>query len=133
MDQQTSTADDCGRVESEIGTVTLAGTPTEVIAMAPEPGESPDGVDFHPRTLEEIRAEHGLGEEWEPRFTANTPVAEQKADEYEQLGFEARVFPHPEDVGRKAMPGRGDRCVVYTRDASESDSEGGGPLDDDLF
>lgn len=85
--------------------------------------------DIEPRTLAEIRDTHGLDDEWEPRFTANTPEAEQKAAEYEDLGFEARVYPHPDDVSRGQPPGRGDRCVVYTRPAD--DEEGG--LDDDLF
>lgn len=93
---------------------------------------APDDLQgFTPKTLEEIREEHGLGEEWEPRFTADTPIAEQKAAEYEELGFEAEVFPHPEDVGRGQMPGRGDRCVVYTREKQDDAVIGG--LDDDLF
>lgn len=106
--------------------------------MAPEgpgTGSPGDGIDVHPKTLEEIREEHGLGEEWEPRFTADTPIAERKAAEYEELGFEARVFPHPEDAGRTRIPDRNDRCVVYTRDraADDADDGDGGPLDDDLF
>lgn len=96
----------------------------------PAPGDGLEG--FTPKTLEEIREEHGLGPEWESRFTADTPVAEQKAEEYEELGFEARVFPHPEDVGRGQIPGRGDRCVVYTRERGDDEDYGGG-LDDDLF
>lgn len=91
-----------------------------------------DAVDgFEPRALDEIREEHGLGEDWQPRFAADTPRAERKAEEYEEMGFEARVFPHPDDVGRGEMPGRGDRCVVYTR-PPETDTEGGF-VDDELL
>lgn len=87
---------------------------------------------FKPKSLEEIRDEHGLSAEWEPRFAADTPRAEEKAEEYEAMGFDAEVFPHPDDVSRGQMPGRGDRCVVYTRERDEDDSEGGF-VDDDIF
>lgn len=97
--------------------------------------EGSDGAaefpEFKPKTLEAIREEHGLGEEWQPRFTADTPIAEQKAEEYREVGYEAEVFPHPDDVGRGQVPGRGDRCVVYTR-PREADREGG-IVDDDLL
>lgn len=87
--------------------------------------------DISLRTLEEIREIHGLGDEWEPRFAADTPIAEQKAEEYRQLGFEAEAYPHPDDVSRGQMPGRGDRCVVYTRETDDDDD--GGMIDDDLL
>lgn len=93
----------------------------------PSPGDGRAGVTSE--TLEAIRDQHGLGPEWEPRFTADTPVAERTAEDCEALGFEVRVFPHPADVTPGRMPGRGDRCVVYTRE--RNDDEGG--LDDDLF
>lgn len=96
-----------------------------------EVGARRDDLDgFKPATLEEIREEHGLGDEWEPRFAADTPRAEEKADEYRQLGFEARVFPHPEDVSPRELPERGDRCVVYTR---EKEDEDGGMVNDDIL
>lgn len=99
---------------------------------SPEIGATKDDIaGFKPKTLEEIRDEHGLGAEWEPRFAADTPRAEQKAEEYEQMGFEARVFPHPDDVSRGQMPGRGDRCVVYTRETDDDDS--GGMVDDGIL
>lgn len=96
----------------------------------PEIGATKDDIEgFKPKTLEEIRDEHGLDDEWEPRFAADTPIAEQKAEEYRGMGFDAEVFPHPDDVSRGQMPGRGDRCVVYTRETDEE----GGLVDDDIF
>jgi len=86
--------------------------------------------DISLRTLEEIREIHQLDEEWEPRFAADTPRAEEKAAEYRQLGFEAEVYPHPDDVETIQLPSRNDRCVVYTR---ESDDGEGGMIDDDIL
>lgn len=84
---------------------------------------------FEPMALEEIRERHKLDEEWEPRFAADFSRAEEKAKEYRQLGFEAEVYPHPEDVSPREMPSRGDRCVVYTRETDDD----GGMIDDDLL
>lgn len=89
-----------------------------------------DLTGFEPMDLEEIRERHKLDDEWEPRFAADFSRAEEKAEEYRQLGFEAEVYPHPEDVKPNQMPGRGDRCVVYTR---ETEDEDGGMIDDDLL
>lgn len=86
---------------------------------------------FKQTDLEDIREEHGLDSSWEPRFAADTPIAEQKAEEYRELGYHAEVFPHPDDVSKGQMPGRGDRCVVYTR-PKESNSDGG-VVEDDLY
>lgn len=98
----------------------------------PEIGATKSDIEgFEPTSLEEIREEHGLGEEWEPRFSADTPRAEEKAEEYEAMGFEARVFPHPDDVSSRQMPKRGDRCVVYTREGDDDDE--GGMVEDDIL
>lgn len=98
----------------------------------PEIGATKGDLDgFEPTALEEIREEHGLGVEWEPRFSADLPRAERKAEEYSEMGFDARVFPHPDDVTRREMPERGDRCVVYTREADDVDE--GGLIEDDLL
>lgn len=86
--------------------------------------------DISLRTLEEIREIHQLDDDWEPRFAADLPRAEEKAEEYRQLGFEAEVYPHPDDVKSNQMPKRNDRCVVYTR---ESDDDEGGMIDDDIL
>jgi hypothetical protein len=96
-----------------------------------EVGARRDDLDgFEKAALDEIRDEHGLGDAWEPRFAADTPRAEQKAEEYRELGFEARVFPHPEDVSKREIPERGDRCVVYTR---EKENDDGGMIDEDIL
>jgi hypothetical protein len=87
---------------------------------------------FELTSLEEIREEHGLDDEWEPRFSADTPRAEEKAEEYEAMGFQARVFPHPDDVSSRQMPKRGDRCVVYTREG-DADADEGGMVEDDIL
>lgn len=98
-----------------------------------DPATKDDIEGFKPKTLEEIREEHGLGDEWTPRFAADTPIAEQKAEDYRDLGYDAQVFPHPDDVGRGQMPGRGDRCVVYTRPRESGEDEDSGVIDDDLL
>jgi hypothetical protein len=85
--------------------------------------------DISLRTLEEIREIHNLDEEWEPRFAADTPRAEEKAAEYRQLGFDAEVYPHPDDVDTNQLPARNDRCVVYTRETDDD----GGMIDDDIL
>lgn len=88
-------------------------------------------VPLEPRVLEELQELHGLSEEWTPRFAADLVVCEQKADEYEQLGYEVEIYPHPDDVSRGQLPDDHDRCVVYTREAD--DGEDGGLIADDLL
>lgn len=85
--------------------------------------------EIEPRPLEELREIHGLDESWDPRFTADTPIAEQRAEEYRDLGFDVEVLPHPDDAGSRRIPGRGDRCVVYTKPIEN----GGSEMADDLF
>jgi hypothetical protein len=98
--------------------------------MTSSEGEDAPLDDISLRTLEEIREIHNLDEDWEPRFAADTPRAEEKAAEYRQLGFEAEVYPHPDDVATNQLPARNDRCVVYTRDTDDDD---GGMIDDSLL
>jgi len=86
---------------------------------------------LEPRVLEELQEIHGLGDDWEVRFAADLEVCEQRAEEYEAMGFEVEVFPHPDDVSRGQLPGDHDRCVVYTRAADEGGA--GGLIDDDLL
>lgn len=88
-------------------------------------------VPVEPRVLDELQELHGLDDEWEPRFVADLEIAEQRADEYEQMGYEVEVFPHPDDVSRGQMPDDHDRCVVYTREADDGDD--GGLIADDLL
>lgn len=89
-------------------------------------------IPVEPRALEELEEIHQVGDDWEPRFVADLEIAEQKADEYDQLGYDVEIYPHPDDVSRGQMPDEHDRCVVYTR-PREAGGEGGGIVDDDLL
>lgn len=89
-------------------------------------------VPLEPRVLEELQEIHGLDDEWTPRFAADRVVCEQKAGEYEQLGYRVEIFPHPDDVSRGQLPDDHDRCVVYTR-PSDREEPGGGLIDDSLL
>jgi hypothetical protein len=89
-------------------------------------------VPLEPRVLEELQELHGLSEEWTPRFAADLVVCEQKAEEYEQLGYEVEIYPHPDDVSRGQLPDDHDRCVVYTR-PPDHEEEGGGLVDESLL
>lgn len=94
-------------------------------------------VPLEPRALERLRRTHGIGEDWEPRFAVDRHVAERRAAEYERMGHEVEIYPHPDDVERGEVPGEHDRCVVYTRrpggGGDDGDEDGGGLVDDALL
>lgn len=90
---------------------------------------SSDKYDVSLRTIEEVKQIHKIDDNWKFRFVANKHIAEEKAEEYRSLGFDAVVYPHPSDVGEGEMPKRNDRCVVYTTEKSSKEEI----IDDELF
>lgn len=86
---------------------------------------------LEPRRLGWLRRTHGVGEDWQPRFVAGRREAERKAVDYERMGFDVEIYPHPDDVPRGEMPGDHDRCVLYTRRREAGDP--GGLVDDALL
>lgn len=83
---------------------------------------SSDKYDVSIRTLEEIKQIHKIDDDWNFRFATDKHIAEQKAEEYRSLGFDAVVYPHPDDVSKGEIPKKNDRCVVYTTEKSSKEA-----------
>lgn len=91
-------------------------------------------VPLEPRRLDWLKEVHRVGDEWQPRFVADRRVAERKAADYERMGWEVEIYPHPDDVPRGEAPDDHDRCVLYTRrPEGDRGGEEGGLVDDDLL